>query len=214
MVGWGDLLSSQFQEESASPPPSVLVSPSLLTMAEWLFGNTFLHNQSRHRSVTMEEARGAAAACQPERLRATLLDGGRKEETQEIKAEMSDGDRIRPRALLLLQLSIMEATLERQPPATRSWIKTAMQIFIFGSRTSDIYFCPTVSDAPFISCWALMTIQERETAAKGWGGKAEQRLGAMPPPSHTLWELSLTHCGILSCLHLSSSSLHSDLCLH
>lgn len=63
----------------------------------------------------MEEARGAAAACQPERLRATLLGGGRKEETQETKAEMSDRDRIWPRALLLLQLSIMEATLERQP---------------------------------------------------------------------------------------------------
>lgn len=44
----------------------------------------------------MEEARGAAAACQRERLRATLPDGGHKEETQETKAEMSDGDGIRP----------------------------------------------------------------------------------------------------------------------
>lgn len=62
--------------------PSVLVFPSLPAMAEWLFGTAFLRNQPRHRSVTKEEARGAAA-CQQERLRATLMAAVRKEEEHE-----------------------------------------------------------------------------------------------------------------------------------
>lgn len=62
---------------SLDPAPSVLVFPS-----EWLFGTTFSCNQPRHQSATMEEARGAAA-CQPGRPRARLVDVAWKGEEQE-----------------------------------------------------------------------------------------------------------------------------------
>lgn len=79
----GFRISVQFQEPSGSLlPPRYWCSPSLPAMAEWLFGTTFLCNQPKHRSVTMEDAWGASA-CQPDRLRATLMDGAGKEEAHE-----------------------------------------------------------------------------------------------------------------------------------